>query len=205
MNSYEFAGTPFTEPRSHPWVGGSHGARYYDFKADPSAIRVALEEFAPFARYPAIEIFYALIERLNHPESLFESNDCSFSGPEPNSNARFRKVLECSGRVMIFFRELELNTSEASVEWLQTKLNQTLHELDATFRFGVVGTTRVPVRYLALPSENPGQLGQEMMISFWAFGDSEDECMRNLARVLKNLTQGLRKVDRELRADLLSR
>jgi hypothetical protein len=205
MNTYEFAGEPFTEPRSHPWIGGSDGARYYDFRADPAAIRVALEEFSPFARYPAIEIFYALLERLNHPQSPFESNDCSFSGAEANANARFKKALECSGRVMILFRELELNTSEASVEWLQSKLHQALHELDATFRWGVVGTTRVPVRYLALPSELPGQLGQQIMISFWAFGDSEDECMRNLARLLKNLDRGLRIVDKDLRADLLSR
>jgi hypothetical protein len=204
MNTYEFAGEPFTEPRSHPWEGGTGGARYYDFRADPGAIRLVLEEFTPFARYPAIETFYALLERLNHPESLFESNDCSFSGAAPNANARFGKTLECSGRVMIFLRELELNTSEASVQWLETKLHQALHALDATFRFGVVGTTRVPVRYLALPSETP-QLGQQLMISFWAFGDSVDECMRNLARVLKNLAQGLRKVDKDLRVDLLSR
>jgi hypothetical protein len=32
------------------------------------------------------------------------------------------------------------------------------------------------------------------MISFWAWGNSEDENMQNLSRVLRNLTTALRKL-----------
>jgi len=66
MKTCEYAGDPFTEPRSHPWVDAVNGAdcRYYDLTASPALIRSALEDFKPWAQYAAIETFYALLERL---------------------------------------------------------------------------------------------------------------------------------------------
>ena len=63
-----------------------------------------------------------------------------------------------------------------------------------------MGTTLVPVRYLQLPETNDQQLGRELMISFWAWGDTEADNMRNLGRLLKNLTQAVRKVMSSSRA-----
>ena len=59
------------------------------------------------------------------------------------------------------------------------------------FRWGVVGTTIVPVRYLALAERNGQQFGSQLMISFWAWGNSEAETMLNVARLMKNLSQAL--------------
>lgn len=196
MKTCEYAGDPLTEPRSHPWVDAKDNpaSRYYDLTASPARIRSSLEDFQPWQRYAAIEIFYSLLERLNHIKSALESNDCAFTGPEPNENESIPKPLQCSGRVMVLFRELERNTAAGRVEWLKNQLHYALIDGDPLFRWGVVGTTIVPVRYLALPEAGGQQLGSQLMISFWAWGDSEADNMSNLARLLKNLAQALRGV-----------
>src|SRR5688572_28866709 len=112
MKTCEYAGVPFTEPRSHPWLGAEMDpdSRYYDLTASPEHIRRSLEDFRVWSHYPAIEAFYGLLERLNYPKSALESNDCAFTGPEQNENAAVEQPLECSGRLMILFRALERNT-----------------------------------------------------------------------------------------------
>jgi hypothetical protein len=194
MKTYEYAGTPLSEPRSHPWQGSALDpeARYLDFTAAPELIRSTLEDFKPFQKYPAVEEFYALLERLNHPKSLLESNDCAFTGPGPNQTERVVATHECSGRLMLLYRDLEQNAQRTQMSWLRTALHQQLAHLDPKFTLGMIGTTLVPVRFLALPAE--AQLGEQLMLSFWAFGDSEGSAMNSLARLFKNLTQALRAV-----------
>ena len=67
MKTCESAGDPSAVPRSHPWVDAVENAacRYYDLTATPAHIRTSLEDFRPWSRYPAVEAFYALLERLN--------------------------------------------------------------------------------------------------------------------------------------------
>src|SRR3954463_3624699 len=100
MKTCEYAGAPFDDARSHPWTDAPvpHGARYYDLLARPEHIRSSMEDFKPRAPYPAIETFYALLERLNHKSSMLESNDCAFDGPHPNETSASDAALECSGR-----------------------------------------------------------------------------------------------------------
>jgi hypothetical protein len=196
LKTCEYAGEPFAAPRSHPWVGAASdkASRYYDLTATPAHIRSSLEDFVPWARYAAVEAFYVLLERINHSKSLLESNDCAFTGPHPSESLATQKALECSGRVMVLFRELTRNTAGGQIETLKNELHLALAKLDPNFRSGVVGTTIVPVRYLALPEANDEQLGAQLMISFWAWGNSEDENMQNLSRLLRNLTNALRKL-----------
>ncbi len=196
MKTYEYAGEPPAEPRSHPWRGSleSPDHRYYDLTASPEHIRRSLEDFLPWSRFQAVDSFYALLERLNHPKSLLESNDCAFSGPHANEDPTLPKLLQCTGRVMVLFRALARNTEQARVEWLKNELHHALIELDPDFRWGIVGTTLVPVRYLALPTTDDQQLGWQLMISFWAWGDQEAETMQNLARLMNNLARALRQV-----------
>jgi hypothetical protein len=195
MKTCEYAGPPFGAPRSHPWSDTPDaGGRYFDLTVTPGRIRTSLEDFKPWARYPAIETFYRLLERLNHASSALESNDCAFEGPHRNDDRSVAKALQCSGRVMILFRALARNTEAAQVAWLKNELHGALAPVDPNFLSGVVGTTIIPVRYLPLPEQNGGQLGEQLMISFWAWGNTEAESMENLGRLLKNLTQALRKV-----------
>jgi len=196
MKTCEYAGDPFPEPRSHPWLGSrtDPAARYHDFRAAPMLIRSALEDFVPWARYGAIDSFYALLERLNHRQSALESNDCAFTGPHPNDEPSVAKPLICSGRVMLLFRCLSENTVAHKMELLKNELHGELIAHDSDFIWGLIGTTLVPTRFLSLPERDDGQLGTQLMISFWAWGDSEADTMRNLARLFKNLSRAVRPI-----------
>jgi hypothetical protein len=196
MLTCEYAGDPFPEPRSHPWLDSASDphAHYYDLTALPKLIRSSLEDFRPWQKYAAIETFYSLLERINHPRSPLESNDCAFSGPEPSEQPTPLRALECSGRVTILFRALLRNTQAGQVEQLKNRLHAELAPLDAGFRAGMIGTTLVPARYLALPESADQQLGWQLLISFWAWGMAESDIMRNLERVLTNLSRALRAV-----------
>lgn len=196
MKTYEYVGDPFEEPRSHPWLANDDApeSKYYDFTTDPALIRSSLEDFVPWSRFPAVEAFYALLARLNHGKSALESNDCAFTGPHDNEDMTIPKALQCCGRIMVLFRDLARNTEDGLITWLKNELHIELAEHDSAFQWGVVGTTRVPVRYLALPEPGGQQLGSQLMISFWAWGDDESDTMQNLARVMKNLTHALRRV-----------
>lgn len=194
MKTYEYTGATLAEPRSHPWQGSllDARARYLDLTAAPELIRTSLEDFEPFRRYPAIEEFYTLLERINHPKSRLESNDCAFTGPHANETPSIKAALECSGRLMLLYRELEQNLRKTSVSWLKTALHYQLAHLDPKFTLGTIGTTLVPVTFLGLPAD--ARDGEQLLVSFWAFGDSEPSVMLNLARLFKNLGQAIRAV-----------
>jgi hypothetical protein len=194
MKTYEYEGAPFVEARAHPWSGSAsdEAAHYYDFKASPELIRSSLEDFKPFEHYPAIEVLYALLERVNHESSPLESNDCSFDPPGENRTSQVSAAVECSGRVLLLYRDLVQNTRKARLSWLKAAFHAQLSRLDPKFNLGMIGTTLLPARYLALPE--PEQLGQQLMLSFWAFGETEPLAMQNLARLLRNLTQAVRGV-----------
>jgi hypothetical protein len=194
MQTGEYDGAAFKEPRSHPWTDARSNAacRYYDFTAAPALIRTELEDFVPWAQYPAIESFFRLLEWLNSDASPFESNDCEFSGPAPNEHPGIAKSLQCTGRVMLLFSTLGRNTAPGEIEQLSTELHRQLAQLDPEFQYGMIGTTRIPVRYLALKAARQPSLGAQLMLSFWAWGDDAAETMSNLERLIVNLGSGLR-------------
>jgi hypothetical protein len=199
MKTCEYAGARLLEARSHPWTDATDNpeCRYYDLTAEPEHIRHSLEDFLPYGHEGAIDDFYMLLEALNGPDSTLESNDCAFSGPEHNDDPALPKPYQCTGRVMVLFRAIERNTSLDSVEQLKNQLHGELATLDRDFAWGVVGTTLVPTLYLALPEDE--QLGSQLMISFWAWGDCEADTMKNLSRLFKNLARALGKLSRRAR------
>lgn len=188
MKTCEYNGAPFEQARSHPWTDatGNSGFRYYDLTAAPEHIRTSLEDFLPWSHYAAIEAFYRLLESLNRASSVFESNDCAFSGPEPNNHPAIAKAFQCSGRVMLLYRALDRNILPDGIERLKNQLHHALAALDSGFEWGMIGTTLVPARYLAVD-----QLGCQLMISFWAWGDTEADTMNNLKRLFANLSRVL--------------
>lgn len=191
MKTGQYAGDPFEEERSHPWTDaiGDAAFRYYDFVREPALIRTSLEDFVPFEHYPAVQSMYELLELLNGPASKLETNDCSLSPPSASDVPPM--ALQCEGRLMILFRELESNLSLPRIEALRTALHLSLEARDTAFEFGMVGTAVFPVLYVELPGPRERQLGQQLMISFWAWGDTEAEVMDNLDRVFGNLRHAL--------------
>jgi hypothetical protein len=188
--------------REHPYTDGTYDQRvkYYDFRTNPAAIRQSLEDFKPWEPRGAIETFYQLLEWLNGEMSELESNDCAFHGPQPNiSVSTSPKELECKGRLMIFWRRLELNVSEPHLKWLIDAAEHYLkHTDESTWLDGVIGLSFMETAFGRLNKN----VGKEMVLQFWAFGDSEDELFENLDRLFKNLTMALKGLSNEVQQSI---
>ena len=190
MKVYRHVDRVLETPRGHPWDTAidNPDERYYDFKARSDLIPEVLEDFKPWSRYPAIETFYELLRWINGPDSVVESNDCAFQGPQPNPTRAFPKARECTGRLMILMRRLETNVSYRVVADLEERALLQLQSQDSEFEWGAVGTTIAKVHFHTLPS---APSGFQLCISFWAWGDTDDDAMSSLDRTLSNLTRAL--------------
>jgi hypothetical protein len=200
MKTYKRARSALDPARAHPWTDAASNpeSRYYDLKAEPWLVRTSLEDFTPWDGVEAVGTFYRLLEWLNAPGGALESNDCEFTGPHDNPTARVGKAQECSGRLMILYRDLPLNLSLPRVEWLEDAALRHLARIDPEFECGAVGTTIMNVQYVELPVTDEDQLGYQLMLSFWAWGDTEAETMVNLARLFENLSGALRVTSAEI-------
>jgi hypothetical protein len=200
MKVYEHSDPSSLKLRSHPWIDAESDptCRYYDFKIRPELIRSSLEDLQPWNAYPAIETLYRLLEWLNGPESIFESNDSAFSGATAPAGTPSSTPLQCSGRLMILYRNLALNTLPEQLHRLTDAIAQALSETDPLFEWGAVGATIMSARFTTLPGPPERQRGQQLMLSFWAWGETEAEVMTNLDRTLHNLTNALQKASNEI-------
>ena len=100
---------------------------------------------------------------------------------------------------MVLWRELPLNLLRDNTEWLRGALHDRLSQVDPSLEFGAVGTTIYPVRYTTLPLPEAEQKGFQLMLSFWAWGDTTEEVMDNLARTLQGLSAALRDAEQAAR------
>ena len=200
MQMYQHNDPDSLRPRTHPWTDGASNPayKYYDFRARPELIRSSIEDLHEWGAYPATETFYRLLEWLNGPESALESNDCAFSGASVNTNLECSKHLQCSGRLMILYRDLSLNTSPEQIHWLTNGVAHAMRAIDPAFEWGAIGATITSVRFTTLPGPPEQQRGQQLMLSFWAWGDDEPEVMTNLNRTFRNLTVALQQVSDEI-------
>lgn len=190
MKVYRRVDRVLETPRGHPWDTAIDNAdeRYYDFKEYPDLIPEVLEDFKPWARYPAIATFYKLLRWINGPESIVESNDCAFRGPRANPSRAIPKARECTGRLMILIRRLEMNVFLQAVADLEEGVLVELQGLDTDFGWGAIGTTLARVHYHSLPS---APSGFQLCISFWAWGDTDGDAMSSLDRTFGNLDRAL--------------
>jgi hypothetical protein len=193
MRVYELRDPSQQRVRAHPWVDaeGDSNHRYYNFRQHPELIRSSLEDLEPWVGHPSTETFYQLIEWLNGPGSVLESNDCAFNGLVMNEGPHSQKRLEASGRLMVLFRNLVFNTSPDRVGELAQRVAYALSEKTPSLE-GVVGVSIVDVQFTTLPGPPVRQRGQQLMLSFWAWGDDEAQTLGNLDTALGNLRQALR-------------
>jgi hypothetical protein len=201
MKVYEHSNPGSLKLRSHPWLDAESDPayRYYDFKTRPELIRSSLEDLEQWNSYPAIETFYRLLEWLNGSESIFESNDSAFNGATAPAGTPSSKPLQCSGRLMILYRNLAVNTSREQMRRLADATARALSETDPTFEWGAVGATIMSAQFTILPGPPERQRGHQLMLSFWAWGDTETEMMGHLDRIFQNLTGALQRVSDEIR------
>src|SRR5260370_23343690 len=106
--------------RHHPWTPPDNNpeARYYDFKAHPEQVPLVLEDFKPWAHYPAIPRLYEPLSWLNGSDSILESNDCGLRPPTTDHATPdiARPVFDSDpivvhGTLTILFLDLTWNTS----------------------------------------------------------------------------------------------
>jgi hypothetical protein len=202
MKTYDQSDPEPGSLRSHPWTVATTDSesRYRDFKENPALVRTSLEDFLPWAEWPAVQRFYDIVEWINGCDSVLESNDCAFDGPSANSTPQFARALEVTGRLMVLWRALPLNLIRANSDWLKGALHRHLNENDTELEYGVVGITVFPVRYITLPPGDSQHLGFQLILSFWAWGDDERDVMANLERTISGLGAALHAAGNEAAA-----
>jgi len=92
-----------------------------------------------------------------------------------------------------------LNTSPEQMHRLTNATAQALSETDPLFEWGAIGATIMSAQFTTLPGPPERQHGQQLMLSFWAWGETEAEMMRHLDRIFHNLTVALQRVSDEIR------
>jgi hypothetical protein len=201
MKVYRLSNDESLGRRVHPWTIADNNPsyQYYDFKDNPELIRTVLEDFISWNKWPAIETFYQVIEWINSNDSVLESNDCAFNGPGQNTDNGFPKLLQCSGRMMILYRNLLMNTSKSRIKRLEAAAHFYFDKIDPGFEWGVLGTAILDVQYISLPVPEYKQNGAQLGVMFWAWGDTDNECMTNCSRVFRNLHEGLKGISMELK------
>jgi hypothetical protein len=202
------------QPRLQPYVAASQNqSGYLDLRAQPHLIRSALEDFRPFEQWPAVETFYSLLEWLRRPESALDSTDCAFRPPAPHSDSNSHFALSAHGRLFLMFHDAKLNISQPHTVWLCGRMMGVLQEIDTDFEpsRGVVGLTLNPVLHTDLSParwindglyehgpDDPG-VGAHLMLSFWGYGNDDEQVFGSLDRVWSNVRRSCESVSAEIR------
>jgi len=179
--------------RSHPWTKTEYddgAGKYYDFKAQPELIRTVLEDFVPFNGEPAIQSFYNMLQWVNRPEGVLETNDCAFRGPEPHEDVLFRKALRASGRLQFFYRAPEYNLPLDGVRWLLRMFHIYLSLERRDVDYAVFETSICPTDFVLI-----GQSGSRLSVRFCAYGDSQAETFAMLDVAFAGLRRAFERID----------
>ena len=190
-----------SELRSHPWTSmqSDQSSIYMDFKKNPKLIRNSLEDLLPLKKWEFVETFYSLIEWINSPVSLLESNDCTFNAAEENGDGQYPYVKKCSARLMILFRDIPENCQQRSIDWL---IQNILHSVASTklgFRAGAICLSQNATCYLELGDQpDTGGIGQQVVITFFAYGKNERRCYESMQQVLSHAHSCLKKVNKKI-------
>jgi hypothetical protein len=187
-----------------PYASTPHdpAGSYYDFRAQPVLIDQVLEDFLPYAEWPAVGRFYELLRWINGQESIFESTDCLLRPIAPNITPHLGEGASSQllGRLMIIYRDHARNTAEADLHRLFSTVHQEIANVDPTWLMGAIGYAPYAAHFTALGAQPmPGTTGFEMCLRFWAWGNDDAECFANLDRLFANLRAALENADRKLR------
>ena len=184
--------------RSHPWTCAELNISevYVDFKIHPEKIEETLEDYQTITDEPAAEKFYGLLRYLNGPDSHLETSDCALGQYKKNDNNLFDKGFQRSGRLMVLYKDLELNVIEQYTTWLQEALLFHLKKVDTEFEYGFIELSFMNTDFVTL---NPVKSGKTVVIDFWAFGNSENDILKNLERLFIALCLGLKNINKEIK------
>lgn len=172
---------------------------YIDFKKTPKLIRHSLEDLLPFKKWEFVETFYSLIEWINSPASLLESNDCTFNAAQENDDGQYPYAKKCSARLMILFRDIPENCQQRSIDWLIQNILHCVASTKLGFRAGAVCLSQNATCYLELGDQpDTGGMGQQVILTFFAYGKNEQRCYESMQQVLSHAYSCLTKVNKKI-------
>lgn len=197
MNVYRAKELDMTgRPRTHPWTTANRNTayRYINFRREPEKITTALEDFLPWDKHVAIWHFYEFLRWLNGPDSLLESNDCAFSfGANDDPSHPFKLV--ASGRVMLFSRDQQSNCLPGFGDSLIYAFGAHLERCLPASPPATVGLSKSISFFKEVERR-----GEQVVLTFWAWGDSEDSTFSTLAELFDRILHAAKNVSRDLQA-----
>ena len=206
MDAFTANQTDSSVLRSHPWTSmhKDQSSVYIDFKKNPKLIRTSLEDFIPLKKWPFVGSFYSLVEWINSPHSLFESNDCTFNTVQDNPDEQYAYVKKCSARLMILFRDIPENCQQRSIDWLKQNILESVASSKISFRAGAICLSENETCYLALGDGiETGGMGQQLVLTFFAYGKNEKRCYENMLQVIEHAQSCLIKVNKQIKSGQL--
>lgn len=193
MKTYNAEALEFDAVRAHPWnvTGYEAGGGYVDFKTQGGLIEQTLEDFQPYASEPGVLAFYELVRDLNGPQGALETNDCALRPPGPHRDSNSNKPVVVLARLCVLYRQTHFNLAPNATRWLMEAFGQGLEEIDTELSAneGVTGFTLQPTAYVDLPGETEILQGQLLMLTFWAYGDTQAQAFDTLGRMANNVNQ----------------
>lgn len=200
MLTYYDPGLTMPSGRAHPWTHSERdpSCRHCDFVAHPELIRSSIEDVRDLGDVPAALRLYELLEWVNGPESLLETNDCGVKRPKANNQPNIPYARCIDARVMLFHRDHALNVLPASAEWLSGCIGHYLNQIDANWLGACVGVNRQPTLFLTLP-ESGDREGMIQNLTVWAWGNSDEVAWSTLARTFRNILVACQAVVSEVR------
>lgn len=203
MHTYYEGNLTNPEPRLFPYgPADATQSGFVDFIQQPELIETCLEDFRPFAGTQAVETFYEFLRWINGPTSHLATCDCGLFPPAPHSDRNSEHALRITGRVFILFRDLRGNSSLSASDWLCVRMMNEMTDVDSNFSDakGVVGFTkqlalqtgisngtwRENGKFESSGANDPG-FGHHLMLTFFAYGQTEEETFESLNRVFKNI------------------
>lgn len=220
MQVYYDDGLENPEPRLHPYQaarpyadGQPDPKGFLDFVANPELIETSLEDFMPYGHTAAVRTFYDLLRWANGPESPLATCDCGTRPPSSHKDRNSHRPIRIHGRLFFLFRDLKLNCSAEHTDWLCGYAGHVLKAIDPGLpaHDAVVGFTLQPVLHITLStgtplpdgglSSGPGDpgLGRHLMLTWFAYGDTEADAFTMLDRTFKNIWSALRSTADEIR------
>ena len=177
---------PEDHSRTHPWgkteYQDDRAGEYLDFKSRPELIRTHLEDFVPFTAEISIQQFFEMIEWVNRPDGLFETNDCAFRGPEEHKDVLFKKALRASGRIQFFIRNLENNVNTDTVKWFWRMFHIYLSLQHRDEEWVIMEASLQKTDFIEID-----KIGTRVSVRFSAYGENCSECFDALFNCFSGL------------------